>query len=87
MTLFPIALGGKLRDYDAKRKPAEAEGISNPELSFEQANKALRTMAELTGGIAWFPRRAEEFEGIYRDRKSTRLNSSHIQKSRMPSSA
>ena len=26
-------------------------------------------------------------EGIHQDRKSTRLNSSHIQKSRMPSSA
>ena len=26
-------------------------------------------------------------EGYYKDRKSTRLNSSHIQKSRMPSSA
>ena len=26
-------------------------------------------------------------DGGYRDRKSTRLNSSHIQKSRMPSSA
>ena len=30
---------------------------------------------------------AEESNKRYRDRKSTRLNSSHIQKSRMPSSA
>ena len=30
---------------------------------------------------------AEEERSSYRDRKSTRLNSSHIQKSRMPSSA
>jgi len=28
-----------------------------------------------------------ELSGLYVDRKSTRLNSSHIQKSRMPSSA
>ena len=28
-----------------------------------------------------------EFEQIYPDRKSTRLNSSHIEESRMPSSA
>ena len=28
-----------------------------------------------------------KLEAIYSDRKSTRLNSSHIQKSRMPSSA
>ena len=31
--------------------------------------------------------RAEETCALIRDRKSTRLNSSHIQKSRMPSSA
>ena len=30
---------------------------------------------------------AADFERLARDRKSTRLNSSHIQKSRMPSSA
>ena len=29
----------------------------------------------------------EKFEAMLEDRKSTRLNSSHIQKSRMPSSA
>ena len=31
--------------------------------------------------------RVREPNNIYADRKSTRLNSSHIQKSRMPSSA
>ena len=40
-------------------------------------------------GPLWFRGFAEspEGEGAPRDRKSTRLNSSHIQKSRMPSSA
>ena len=37
--------------------------------------------------LSWFGRRPREAEKRYRDRKSTRLNSSHIQKSRMPSSA
>ena len=45
-------------------------------------------------GLAWFvafglflsPDDAVQRKGV-RDRKSTRLNSSHIQKSRMPSSA
>ena len=34
-----------------------------------------------------FPRRVHDWEEKFGDRKSTRLNSSHIQKSRMPSSA
>ena len=67
VTIFPVALGGELRDYDARSAPAEAEGTAGQELSFEEANQALKTMAELTGGTAWFPRRAEEFEGIYRE--------------------
>ena len=33
------------------------------------------------------PQAREDFEWLKTDRKSTRLNSSHIQKSRMPSSA
>ena len=37
--------------------------------------------------IASRPRTLEGVSGIMKDRKSTRLNSSHIQKSRMPSSA
>ena len=38
-------------------------------------------------GIVDFYYQREEAERAVRDRKSTRLNSSHIQKSRMPSSA
>ena len=41
------------------------------------------------GGFAGFqaPAWAGKDLGLFSDRKSTRLNSSHIQKSRMPSSA
>ena len=39
--------------------------------------------AQLAGGVGGFV----EIEAEPGDRKSTRLNSSHIQKSRMPSSA
>ena len=39
------------------------------------------------GDPTWGSNRAKEIDYGHRDRKSTRLNSSHIQKSRMPSSA
>ena len=43
-----------------------------------------KTTNQATGGNAWTERTVMVKKG---DRKSTRLNSSHIQKSRMPSSA
>ena len=39
------------------------------------------------GGTGWQAVAFEEVKDVTEDRKSTRLNSSHIQKSRMPSSA
>ena len=42
---------------------------------------------ELQLGAAAYHREEEAETHLRRDRKSTRLNSSHIQKSRMPSSA
>ena len=45
--------------------------------------QAQRTMKVFSDGSAL----AKTVEGFETDRKSTRLNSSHIQKSRMPSSA
>ena len=47
-----------------------------------------RRRVALTNLRLCFPALSETArEGLARDRKSTRLNSSHIQKSRMPSSA
>ena len=40
-----------------------------------------------TNNHSWIPHEWLGAVSIYADRKSTRLNSSHIQKSRMPSSA
>ena len=62
-----------------------AGGFTSPELVGAVCNAgglgsfaaALLSPAEIRSGV----------EQIRRDRKSTRLNSSHIQKSRMPSSA
>ena len=50
------------------------------------ATKAFGRMMD-TGGFAKKDRITHRFEITTLDRKSTRLNSSHIQKSRMPSSA
>lgn len=62
--IYTIALGGDLREH---RQPARNESASAPAaLSFEEADRLLRRLAEETGGQVFFPKRAEEFEAIYR---------------------
>ena len=53
------------------------EGITDPHALFGIETAVLETIVQIPGTAF----------RIARDRKSTRLNSSHIQKSRMPSSA
>ncbi|MCL6481768.1 MAG: VWA domain-containing protein [Firmicutes bacterium] len=60
VVIFALALGGELRGFSGERT-SEASG-----LSFAAADRALRRMAEMTAGQAFFPRGAEEFVGIYR---------------------
>jgi VWFA-related protein len=60
--IYPIALGGELREF----KKGGAAEAGRPALSFETAGKKLEEMADLTGGRAFFPRRAEEFPAIYK---------------------
>jgi VWFA-related protein len=62
VVLYAVALGGALRDYRAK---APADESRAPALSFEEADKALERLAQVTGGRAFFPRRVTEFTGIY----------------------
>jgi len=57
VTIYPIALGGGLREF---------QGKTDEGLSFEWANMVLKTMAETTGGRAFFPRTEKELSGIYR---------------------
>ena len=47
----------------------------------------MEAFGQVARGIGHISRTADTDGGVRRDRKSTRLNSSHIQKSRMPSSA
>ena len=59
---------------------------SSGSIAFEGVDIARRQTPSIADlGIAYVPESMGIFAGL--DRKSTRLNSSHIQKSRMPSSA
>ncbi|MFY9529830.1 MAG: VWA domain-containing protein [Candidatus Acidiferrales bacterium] len=93
VVIFPVALGGSLRDADKpksksssrpkSKKPVENEANNSlgkqqdavtqrdPELSFERANNALLSIAQISGGRAYFPGSAEDFAPIYREIAST----------------
>jgi len=61
VAIFAIGLGGELRDFKGRNRPGEKDAA----LSFEQATRLLETIAETTGGLAYFPRTAKEFPAIY----------------------
>ena len=64
VVVYPIALGGSLRSFRQLKQPEVEEGTK---LSFEQADQDLKEIARLTGGRAYFPSKAKDFEGIYRE--------------------
>ena len=68
VVVYPIALGGTLRGFRKAKNPEKAEGT---QLSFAQADRDLKEMARLTGGRAYFPKRAQDFSGIYREISSS----------------
>jgi VWFA-related protein len=65
--IYPVALGGELRDPPRERRgvPVDAEAARVAE-SFAEASRRLEEIAVLTGGRAFFPREAKDFEGIYK---------------------
>jgi VWFA-related protein len=65
--VLPVALGGELRDTGSRGKKADASGAPpGGELSFAESTRALETIAAETGGHAFFPRKARDFENAYR---------------------
>ena len=69
-------------------------GRGNTEIESQTGDQPVRAPASVTSGTAPAaaetvpePAEAGASKNWFVDRKSTRLNSSHIQKSRMPSSA
>ncbi len=63
-TIYAVALGGELRSAKPRGKPGESQAES--EVSFEQADRVLHAMADLTGGRAYFPNNVKDFPVIYR---------------------
>ena len=86
-SLFAIPLNGSYRHYNGSgSEPARIVAVTDLPLILN----VFRDRRFIWDNTAAFPERfgeADRFKGNGTDRKSTRLNSSHIQKSRMPSSA
>lgn len=65
--VLPVGLGGTLREFGkGKAKSNHTEAPTGEELSFAESNRALQTIATETGGQAYFPRKAMDFEDAYR---------------------
>lgn len=81
LVIFAVALGGELRgDDSAKRKRQTPNAaLQKPEVpdsldslnGFARADRALRLLAQITGGRAYFPRSDKDFVPIYREIAST----------------
>ena len=79
LVIFPVALGGYLRGANGKSTKSKRGGAntrateeSEPSASsvaesFAKADEALRSLAMITGGHAYFPASAGEFAAIYKE--------------------
>ncbi|MGA7914103.1 MAG: VWA domain-containing protein [Candidatus Acidiferrales bacterium] len=67
VVIFPVALGGELRrpPLDKKKKPTASVNASV--LSFQNADRALLALADITGGNAFFPMTPKDFFPVYHD--------------------
>jgi hypothetical protein len=74
VVIFTVALGGPLRTAGAaapagkkkkKSKPSPQDAPETP--AFVRSDKALRSLAEITGGRAYFPQNPEDFAPAYRE--------------------
>ncbi|MGH9815267.1 MAG: VWA domain-containing protein, partial [Candidatus Acidiferrales bacterium] len=65
--VYTVALGGELREPPAAKKgvPADPEALQVAE-RFAHADRALKEIADITGGQAFFPRKPSDFDSIYR---------------------
>ena len=92
----------KLNDTSAVKREISRFGFSKPYWEATREKKLVIQRCRVTGKYQHYPRPVSIYTGrrrdiewhevsgkgeIFSDRKSTRLNSSHSQQSRMPSSA
>lgn len=67
VTIFPVALGGSLRSFQGAASAAPgSNAVAPPGLNFNAANRALESLADSSGGQAFFPAHDKEFVAIYR---------------------
>ena len=64
-TIFTVALGGELRSAKPANKSKSKQNLSI-NLNFEESDRNLHTVADLTGGRAYFPKNLHAFPQIYR---------------------
>jgi Ca-activated chloride channel homolog len=69
VVIFAVALGGGLRGEPSKNKKAKnpAPPQSAADAQFAKADQALRSLAEITGGRAYFPQSEKDFVPIYHE--------------------
>ena len=83
--LTHVDTAGRVRMVDVGGKPHTTRmAVASSDIHMSAAaRRAIRTRAVKKGD----PLQTARLAGIMADRKSTRLNSSHVSESRMPSSA
>jgi VWFA-related protein len=64
--VLPVALGGELRDVRPGKRQSNGAAQAPGELSFARSDHALQAIAAASGGYAFFPRSARDFQQDYR---------------------
>jgi Ca-activated chloride channel homolog len=67
VVIFAVALGGALRGEPPKKSKKPAPPPSASDEAFAKADSALRSLATITGGRAYFPRSDQDFVPIYHE--------------------
>lgn len=71
VVIFPVALGAALRTPVKKNKTKSKSLAENKPGVFAEADKNLRSLAEITGGRAFFPESAADFVPTYHEIAAT----------------
>lgn len=67
VVIFAVALGGALRAAPLKKSKKPPPPESAADASFAKADRALRSLATITGGRAYFPKSDKDFVPIYHE--------------------
>jgi Ca-activated chloride channel homolog len=67
VVIFPVALGGSLRRPPLEKKRKPSAPASESALSFQDADRALFALADMTGGNAFFPMTPKDFFPVYHE--------------------